>query len=92
MEKFKDILNTAVFTTKYVLNHNSPILYVYHYDDESWQFSGSERNLNDEDYKVISLREILEIDKSLFELEDLPLGFEAIRENKNQPWKRISTN
>jgi len=92
MSKFKDILNTAIFTTKHVVQDNSPILYVYHYDDGSWQFNGSERDLKDEDYKVISLGEILEIDKSLIELEDLPLGFEAIRTSKEQPWSVIASN
>jgi hypothetical protein len=92
MNKFKDILNTSIFTTKYVIQDNSPILHVYHYDDGNWQFSGSEKNLKDEDYRIISLKEILKIDKSLNELEDLPLGFEAIRTKVDQPWNKIAFN
>ena len=82
----------AIFTTKYVIQHHSPILHVYHFADGSWQFNGSEKGLKDEDYKIISLGEILEMDKSLLELEELPLGFEAIRTTIDQPWNKIASN
>ena len=58
MKKFKDNLNTAVITTRYVLNSGSPILFVNHYEDGFWQFAGSEADLKDEDFKIISLEEI----------------------------------
>ena len=38
---FVDDLNTAVFTTKFILESQSPIMYVYHdEEDGAWQFSG----------------------------------------------------
>jgi hypothetical protein len=92
MGNFKESLNTAVFTTKYVIGQNSPILYVYHFDDGSWQFSGKEKNLKDEDYKVISLGEMLEIDGTLKVLGDMPCGFEAVRKAKENKWEIISSN
>jgi hypothetical protein len=91
-KRFKEKLNTAVLTTKYVIEQNSPILYVYHYNDGTWQFNGKEKNLKDEDYRVISLDEVLTIDSSLNELAELSQGFEGVRETKDSEWKIISAN
>lgn len=87
MKKFEDDLNTAVITTKYVLEGKSPILSVFHYDDGSWQFSGPEENLPDEDYRVLSLDEIINMDSSVLEVADLPYEGEAHRETKSSQWK-----
>ena len=90
MKKFKENYNTAVFTTKFVLERKSPILFVFHFTDGSWQFSGTEENLSDDDFKVVSLKEIIEIDNSLLEVAHIPLGSEAKRLNPQSPW-RINT-
>jgi hypothetical protein len=83
---FAESLNTAVFTTKYVIERNSPILYVYHYEEDgAWQFSGKE-DCTDSDYKIISLEEMINNDNSILELANLPLGGEAYRENKDSNW------
>jgi hypothetical protein len=92
MKKFKENLDTAVFTTRFVLENNSPILNAYHYDDGSWQFSGKEGELSDEDFKVVSLGEILEIDSSLLELAEMPINSEATRLNIASPWRIIASN
>ncbi len=86
MKKFEDDLNTAIITTKYILDRQSPILFVFHYDDGSWQFSGPEEDLEDEDYRVISLEEIIAIDASVLEVADLPYEGEAYREQVDFPW------
>ena len=60
---FVNNLNTAVFTTKYILNNNSPILYVYHYEEDgAWEFLGMETDINDDDYRVLSLEKIINLD------------------------------
>ncbi|MEA4986249.1 hypothetical protein SDC9_156828 [bioreactor metagenome] len=85
-KKFLDNLNTAVFTTKYILEKNSSILYVFHYqDDGAWSFSGVE-DCQDEDYRVISLEEMISIDNSILDLVDMPYGYRAKRADKNSPW------
>ncbi|MCU0471378.1 MAG: hypothetical protein MUF58_22615 [Arcicella sp.] len=86
MKTFKDNLNTAVITTQYILNKKSPILFVNHYDDGFWEFLGIESNLKDEDFKIISLDEIIQIDSSILEVSDLPYEGKAYRENINSPW------
>ena len=84
---FKESLNTAVFTTRFVIEENASILNVFHFDDGSWQFSGTEDNLSDEDFRVVSLGEIIEYDDSVVELSDMPINSEAKRLNRISPWR-----
>jgi hypothetical protein len=86
MKKFKENLDTAVFTTRFVLESNSPILFVFHFEDGAWQFSGSEENLNDNDFRVVSLAEIIKIDSSVLAVSDLPLDSEAERKSSESAW------
>jgi hypothetical protein len=84
---FAESLNTAVFTTKFILENKSPILFVYHYEEDgAWQFSGSENTVSDDDYRVISLDEVIQLDNTVLELADLPLGGEAYRLDIKSPW------
>jgi len=86
-KKFIDDLNTAVFTTKNILEKSIPILKVIHHqEDGAWEFRGNEINLKDEDYRVISLEEIIKIDSSILDVADLALGMEAMRKDKNALW------
>ena len=87
MKTFADDLNTAVITTKYILEGNSPILFVSHFDDGYWKFSGPEDDLPDEDYRIISLEEIINIDSSVLEISDLPYDGDAYRKDVNSPWE-----
>ena len=41
----------------------------------------------DEDAMVVALSEIIEIDESINELANLPLGWKAVRESKYSEWK-----
>ena len=85
-EEYSDSLNIAVFTTKYVLNNNSHILYVYHYEEDgAWEFLGIE-NHNDEDYRIISLEEIINIDSSILEIVSMNMGYYAKRKSKEAEW------
>ena len=43
----------------------------------------------DEDYKIVSLEEIIKIDRSIQNILDLSLGEEAYRKNIEEPWNRI---
>ncbi len=86
MKRFEEDLNTAIITTRYVLELKSPILYVFHFDDGFWQFSGDEKNLSDSDYKLIALEEIINLDPSIQEVSDLPFNSEAYRKDINSKW------
>jgi hypothetical protein len=89
MKQFKENIRTAVFTNKYVLENMSPIIHVYHFDEDgAWQFAGPEKVEKDEDFRIVSLEEIIKFDNSVLEISDLPLGYEAHRKNKSSSWER----
>ena len=90
--QFKESLNTAVFTTRYVVEESSPILFVYHDDDGSWQFHGGEQEVSDNDMRLVALEEVIKLDKSILELADMPIGSEAMRSDANSSWKVVSSN
>ncbi|MCH7403883.1 hypothetical protein ACFOUP_08735 [Belliella kenyensis] len=93
MKQFQENLDTAVFTTKYVLEKQSPITHVYHYDEDgAWQFSGLEEIDNNQDFRVVSLEEIIKLDGSILEISDLPLGYEAFREKPGSSWEIVKTS
>lgn len=83
----KEHLQLAVFTTKNVLNGNE-ITRVYHDDEGMWPFFCAEDVfLKEEDAKIISFKEMIQIDKSLIELIYILLEcYEAHRLNKKEPW------
>jgi len=87
MKTFNEKSNTAVFTTRFVIERISPILFVFHFNDGSWQFSGPEENLSDGDFRVIALDEVIEIDSTVLEIADMPLGCEAFRIDRDSPWR-----
>ena len=88
MKKFKDGLNTAVFTTKFVVYDKKEITYVYHYlEDGAWQFSSDDNfDYYEEIALILSLDEIIQLDRSVLEVADLPLGFVATRKSKADCW------
>lgn len=72
MNFFHD-LNIAVITSRFVITHNSPIIYVFHnHEDGIWEFYGVE-DLKEDDYRVVSLAEILKSDSSIFGNTNLKL-------------------
>lgn len=85
---FDDPPNVAVITTRQVLEEGYPILMVTHdTDDGGWQvLCGTTNDTNDG--RVISLRTAVEIEPSLVELADLPLGWYAYREAVGSRWIR----
>jgi hypothetical protein len=86
MKIFKDPLNTAVFTTKYVVREKREITLVTHdIDDGAWQFLSND--INDPEFAmVVSFGEIIDIDKTVLEIADLPEGCTATRKSKNDEW------
>jgi hypothetical protein len=78
----------AVFVTRQVLEREEPVLHVTHdADDHAWQFIGSSDGTRENGH-VIALHEAVEIDPSLLQIADLPIGWRAVRHSTNDPWKR----
>ncbi|MEI7492178.1 MAG: hypothetical protein WCK92_12320 [Bacteroidota bacterium] len=85
---FKTSLNTAVFTTKFVLNENKVITKVSHYkEDGAWEFFSDDEFIEFEKVaKLVSLEEILDLDPSIKDLFNLKEGYQAIRMSLKDKW------
>lgn len=85
---FEDEPNVMVMTTKNIVKNNNHILSIWHdADDGMWQFLDG-TDVSVEDAMMISLEEVTNIDNSVKEVSDLPLGWVAWREKKGSAWKR----
>ena len=84
----KKSTDTAVFTTKFVLDDNKVITYVTHeIEDGSWQFFSDDEFENFEKVaKIVGLNEIMDKDPTLKELADMEPGHIATREHKGDKW------
>ena len=85
---FDEPENLAVFTLKRIAQGGSPILRVTHdEEDGGWQFLDGGEVLMEE-ASLVCLRNMIQLDPSLLELADLPLGWVAERDGPGEPWKR----
>jgi len=90
MKQFEQPLNTPVITTKHVMQDKSVIVYVAHHEEDgSWVFTGAEDFLP-KYAMVITLEKMLEHDASILEVADMPVGYYAIRKDKNSPWRVVT--
>ena len=85
MKIIEENKNKSAITTKYVVNNNSIIVSVFYDEDGDWQFMGEEE-VSAEDAIVVSIQEMIDIDKSLVNLPDLKEGESAYRKNKESIW------
>lgn len=86
--KFSDPENTACMVCSHVLEKQSPILFVTHDEEDGmWQFLCGAENHETEQAKIIALVEATNIDPSINELHEMPLGVGATRESINDIWQ-----
>ena len=85
---FSDPPNVASFTVRDIMSKAKPILLVCHdSEDGSWQFlTGGPAQTSDA--MLVALKEVIDLDPSLLELADLPLGWQASRETQRSAWTR----
>lgn len=89
MNQFNESPNTMVITLNEILDGTKPILYVTHDEEDGmWQFLDGSNELDADKARIVTLEEILKIDKTLSLLSDLPLGWMAERVNKESLWNR----
>jgi hypothetical protein len=78
--------NQAVFTSIQIISRTFPVLYVVHDNDDDWQFlSGFEQGL-DEEIRIISFGEAVELDSKILNVLWLPTGMEAFRKDTDSEW------
>jgi hypothetical protein len=83
--KFKDSEDKAIFTCNHVLE-GKPILYVTHDTDGDWQFLCGHDNHTEENAKIISLKQVVELDNTVNDLYEMPKGVEAERDSVGAKW------
>lgn len=85
---FQDPPNVAVFTSKTILEKSDWIQYVSHdEEDGAWQFH-PKIGTQEEDARIVSLEEIVKMDRSIAALFDLPFGWCAWRKTRDSEWQR----
>lgn len=89
--QFRESLNTAVLTSKYVMSNLSPIVYIAHHEDGVWEFWGEEI-VEEADIMVVSLGRIIEIDATVLEIAEMPVEFNAIRGKEERSWNVVPKN
>jgi hypothetical protein len=78
--------NVEAVTTKFVMKNNYPVLLVSHYlFDRSWGFFCGTTNKS-EDCMLVSMKEIIDHDKTLLSIAHLEPGMCASRDDKNSDW------
>ncbi len=84
---FDQAENVGCFTLQQIINEGAPILFVMHdEDDHGWQFlTGKDVTLDDA--MIVSMREIVEHDRTLLEIGDMPPGRGANRAAVGGPWQ-----
>ncbi len=83
---FKDKLDVISITTKGIVEEGKTILYVTHdKDDGMWQFHDG-TILKEEDARIVSLKEVYELDPSIGNISNIPCGWHAWRDSKDGEW------
>ena len=83
--KLKYSKKQAVFTCCHIIEENKPILYIKHDVDEDWQFLCGATHTT-EDGRIIAMKEVIDIDPSVSETQNLKRGQIAQRQSKDDKW------
>lgn len=83
---FYDAPDTVTIICCHIIDDDEPILYVSHDEDDGmWQFLCGSRHDTDE-ARVVSLKEVFDLDNSVGVLKDMPCGYYAERKTQNDTW------
>jgi len=84
---FDQAENVGCFTIQKIIHEGAPILFVMHdKDDHGWQFLTG-KNVTLDDAMIVSMREIVEHDRTLLEIGRMPPGYRANRAAVGEPWQ-----
>ncbi len=84
---FSDTENTACMVCSHVLENKAPILHVTHDEDDGmWQFLCGAEGHDSTQAKIIALIEAVNIDPTINELHEMPLGVGATRQTQGEEW------
>lgn len=84
---FSERRELLVFCCTHILDGDEYVCLVnHHFDDNNWVFLCNCEH-TDLDAVIVSIGELCDVDSSLEELCDLPVGHCAVRTDKNAPWE-----
>jgi hypothetical protein len=86
VEAFEDE-QLGVFSSRFVMEDQMPILLVFHEENDDWQFLSSHEEHEDE-LVLVHLAHVLELDPTLRALESLPKEWKAWRWSVEDEWVR----
>ncbi len=87
--KFFEPRHVATFTSRQIVKDKQPVLYVYHDEEDGpWQFLPGTA-VAEEDIMMVSLEEMVQLDPTLNELFNLPMGEIAVRRFAGDKWERM---
>lgn len=87
--KFDQEPKVGAITTKQVLEEDQPILLVIHYgDDCSWAFLCDTTD-EEQDSRMITMEQAVQLDPTLEKLANLPPGWIAYRDFIGDDWARV---
>lgn len=86
MMTFTRANNIEVITSKYVIKDRQPVLYVRHSMGGEWQFHCGNEDYSAKNIMLVSLSNLLECDKTLDDISDLPLNCSATRDFVGDEW------
>jgi len=84
--KFKEPKNTAVFTCDHVVNKERVILFASHDEDGDWQFLCGHDDHTTENAKIVSLEQMVQLDRTINELFEMPTSVGAERKKVGAKW------
>ena len=83
--KFNDSEYKAIFTCPHILAGAS-ILYVTHDIEGDWQFLCEHDSHTEENAKIITLKQVVELDNTVNDLYEMPKGVGAKRDSVGAKW------
>ena len=86
MFSYEALESQYIFTCEEVMYYGAPILFVSHVEDGNWLFL-CKQNHDGDDAVCVLLKLIYGIDPSISKLADLPLGKQAKRASRSDPWE-----
>ena len=83
---FSVATNTATIICCHIMAGEESIIFASHDEDDGmWQFICRKSHSADE-ARIVSLENVFKLDPSIGALADMPCGFCAERESKNEKW------
>ncbi|MBO4333060.1 MAG: hypothetical protein J5875_07845 [Paludibacteraceae bacterium] len=81
-----------VFSTKGIVENRVCINYIVHDYDGDWQFLNLEEDLTEDNARLLSLEEVIDMDDSIANVLKMDIGYYAIKSENTNSWiiKKLS--